>query len=269
MIGEGWNTPVTFPVTGGPLSGSSGAMSFTVPADYAGPLVYYCIFHSDMVRTLAVIDCGPPPPGSHYCTHVPDETCYLSGWPSCCANGANTCPQEKPGCDVAGSHYCTHAPDEACYATGWPSCCTGADAPAQTCPTVKPSCELNLLAVAQGAVPSGCSLDSSELKGDLTEFEFDCAGGEWEVEVYHNGVLHETEQMVGRDAVPQNVLDAFDATNVAGCSVEVKLENEYAQHSGDNGELKETKYEFEDCDGGMEVKVWTLPLEDPLEVDIG
>ena len=48
--------------------------------------------------------------GSHYCTHGPDYDCFETGWPSCCSNDAEDCPEEMPGCDFeVACDLCTEA----------------------------------------------------------------------------------------------------------------------------------------------------------------
>ena len=37
--------------------------------------------------------------GKSYCTYSPDKTCYATGWPACCED-EDTCPEERPECDV-------------------------------------------------------------------------------------------------------------------------------------------------------------------------
>ena len=73
--------------------------------------------------------CDNGPPGSSYCTHSPDYTCYLNGWPACCTeSGGVNCPKTKPFCDNnrSGSSYCTYSADNSCYRNGWPKCCDAA-----------------------------------------------------------------------------------------------------------------------------------------------
>jgi len=60
-IGAARNVEPTFVVSknhpdggAGGMSGSSGSISFTIPADYKGTLAYYCKFHSSMVQSLEV-----------------------------------------------------------------------------------------------------------------------------------------------------------------------------------------------------------------------
>ena len=40
--------------------------------------------------------------GSSYCVWSPDETCYETGWPACCAHGEVGCPKQRPACELAG-----------------------------------------------------------------------------------------------------------------------------------------------------------------------
>ena len=40
--------------------------------------------------------------GASYCTYSPNYGCYVSGWPSCCAN-PTTCPEEQPPCETNGA----------------------------------------------------------------------------------------------------------------------------------------------------------------------
>jgi len=90
--------------------------------------------------------------GSSYCTYAPDTSCYLTGWPACCSEGASTCPDQQPACEVSsttipsspvtatiilGSDYCTYGPDYNCYSDGWPSCCIEDET---TCPEEQPPC---------------------------------------------------------------------------------------------------------------------------------
>ena len=49
------NLPSSFGKAGSALSGSSGAISFTVPADYTGStLAYYCVAHGSMTATVSI-----------------------------------------------------------------------------------------------------------------------------------------------------------------------------------------------------------------------
>merc|ERR1711957_127304 len=43
------------------------------------------------------------PVGTTYCTYGPDESCYANGWPRCCTELRNTCPEEKPPCEIQPS----------------------------------------------------------------------------------------------------------------------------------------------------------------------
>ena len=48
-----------------------------------------------------------------------------------------TLPTKRGLQGLVGASYCTYAPDTACYIDGWPACCK-----ADSCPTVKPGCEI-------------------------------------------------------------------------------------------------------------------------------
>lgn len=99
--------------------------------------------------------------GTSYCTYAPDETCYTSGWPTCCGDETVECPEEKPPCDVdypplLGSSYCTYAPNTTCYTiSGWPACC---EDETLECPEEQPPCD----------VDSPPLLGSSESSGEST-----------------------------------------------------------------------------------------------------
>ncbi|KAL7549711.1 hypothetical protein ACHAWF_012977 [Thalassiosira exigua] len=101
------------------------------------------------------------PPGSSYCTYLPNYQCYKNGWPTCCGSGG--CPPQPPPCDVStpsptppkaktqsptkgqepkgpppGSSYCTYSPNYQCYMNGWPSCCGSVG-----CPPQQPPCDVS------------------------------------------------------------------------------------------------------------------------------
>jgi len=44
-----------------------------------------------------------PMVGTSYCTWSPDAACFPSsnGWPACCREGAESCPDERPACEAA------------------------------------------------------------------------------------------------------------------------------------------------------------------------
>ncbi|KAL7525036.1 hypothetical protein ACHAWF_001181 [Thalassiosira exigua] len=99
--------------------------------------------------------------GGDYCTWSPNTTCYLTGWPACCAlpDHSSVCPEDPPPCgiaapvanltnvsltefdgatvDILGSDYCTYSPDTDCYTSGWPDCCQKSD-----CPEERPPCDV-------------------------------------------------------------------------------------------------------------------------------
>merc|ERR550534_3131009 len=81
--------------------------------------------------------------GKHYCTWGPDYSCFKDGWPSCCNDKSEKCPEERELCDRTfvkppGSDYCTYGPNYQCYKDGWPSCCQDKS---EKCPEQRPLCD--------------------------------------------------------------------------------------------------------------------------------
>lgn len=80
-------------------------------------------------------------PGSSYCTWSPDYDCYEEGWPKCCGDDDQPCPDSQPRCDkgAPGWDYCAWEPDYDCYSNGHPKCCQRFQG--TNCMTDKPYCD--------------------------------------------------------------------------------------------------------------------------------
>jgi hypothetical protein len=52
-------------------------------------------------------------PGSSYCSYAPEYECYEFGWPSCCLDDPDSCPEEKPSCDPTARPSATPAEKQA------------------------------------------------------------------------------------------------------------------------------------------------------------
>lgn len=93
--------------------------------------------------------CDVPPPGAEYCTEGFDYQCYTQGKPDCCMSSGNTCPRNKPPCNVPktkppvdGNTYCTWSPEPDCYKNnGFPKCCS---VDPSSCPKQQPKCDIRL-----------------------------------------------------------------------------------------------------------------------------
>jgi len=53
-IRETSSSEPSFSITGGGLRSSSGTITFTIPSDYKGELVYYCVLHNSMTKSFSI-----------------------------------------------------------------------------------------------------------------------------------------------------------------------------------------------------------------------
>ncbi len=60
MIGQSWGDTNSSLVTGGPLNGSGGQVSLSIPMDFNGSLYYFCTNHTSMIAPLIIGDEGHP-----------------------------------------------------------------------------------------------------------------------------------------------------------------------------------------------------------------
>ena len=52
MIGESYGDTTSSLVSGGPLNGSGGTITVTIPSDFNGSLYYFCTNHASMVQEV-------------------------------------------------------------------------------------------------------------------------------------------------------------------------------------------------------------------------